>query len=211
MAKQQMTIHIPKPREDTLTLHIRGVEPLLVHRLGKKLREQMENDKPGQTRRKQPKPSDEERFLDSLYFLDKYGREAIPTPEKITKTSVFGFPASGLKKAMVSACRQIDGVKMTEIRGRFFVVGRYIRIEGTPTMDKPWVRIGSKGPGTGTPAVGVRARFDEWSADVVIRYFPDLITPESVANLLSWAGSCDGIGEDRPNKSGNSFGTWVVC
>lgn len=77
--------------------------------------------------------------------------------------------------------------------------------------DEFWRRIGSKGPGTGTPDIGIRAKFMDWNADVTLKYYPDLISANSVVNILNTSGGCIGLGEDRPGKSGNTWGTFEVA
>ena len=62
--------------------------------------------------------------------------------------------------------------------------GEFIEIVGKPVLDKFWRRIGGKGPGTGTPDLGIRARFDKWKSTVRIKYNADVISADSIANLL---------------------------
>lgn len=210
MAKtQEQVIKIQKPDEKYLVFTIIGDEPLNVHRLGKKLAEEFNLRDANKTIPKKGARDKQAEFLDSLYYIDKDGKE-VDTPKKILKTTRFGFPASGVKKAMVSAGRNFKGIKMTELKGRFFVMGRFIEIEGKPEREEFWRRIGGKGPGTGTPDIGVRAVFPKWQAKVHIRYLANMISGDSVGNLLAAAGISVGLGENRPEKSGDTFGTWHI-
>lgn len=207
--KREQMIVINKPNNKYITLNIVGTEPLNVHRLGKKLKDEFDaRDQNKPIKKKGPRNKQAE-FQDSLYYIDSNCKE-VPAPQKITKTTRFGFPASGFKKAMIFACRQFKNLAMTEMRGRFFVQNHYVEIKGKPVMDEFWRRIGGKGPGTGTPDIGIRAVFSEWTAQLNIKYNADVISAESIANLLSTAGFSVGIGEDRPDKSGNTFGMWEV-
>ena len=212
MAKKHEVIVIPKPEYETITVKIVGDTRLNVHRLGKKMMQEFEDrdhNKPKPKRAARNYPNE---FIDSLYYIDKQGEE-VASPKAITKTTRFGFPASAFKKAMIFAARQFDNVKMTEIRGRFFVNQhqQYVEIKGKPQLDKFWRRIGGKGPGTGTPDIGIRARFPVWSAELEIRFLENVISAESVLNLLSVAGFSVGIGEDRPDKSGGTCGMWHIA
>lgn len=213
MAKKKQTeqlITINKPNFKYLTINIVGTEPLNIHRLGKKLKDEFDaRDQNKPIKKKGPRDKQAE-FLDSLYYIDSDYKE-VPAPKKITKTTHFGFPSSGFKKAMVFACRQFKNLKMAEMRGRFFVLNRFVEIKGKPVIDEFWRRIGGKGPGTGTPDIGVRALFLEWKAKLYIRYNADVISADSIVNLLSTAGFSVGIGEDRPDKSGNTFGMWEIA
>jgi len=200
------------PNFRTIRVKIEGTSPLNVHRLGKKLRiefEERDAGKPKKGKKGVARDKDAE-FRDSLYYIDTNGNE-IDMPKKITSKTRYGFPASGFKKAMVSACREYDNLEMTAARGRFFVLGQFVEIKGRPVKDEYWRRIGKvRGSGSGTPDIGVRAAFPSWSAELQIRFNADTISAESVLNLLATAGVCVGIGEDRPGKSGNTFGTWKL-
>lgn len=210
MAKEKREpIIIQKPDFRNLKVKIRGITPLQVHRLGKKLQQEFEDRDQNKPKKKKGPRDYGVEFLDSLYYIDENNREIAP-PKKITAKTRFGFPASGIKKAMVYAARQYDNLKMTELKGRFFVIGEFIHIQGTPEIDKFWRRIGGKGPGTGTPDIGIRAVFKSWSSEILFKYNADVISAESVANLLATAGQAVGIGEDRPDKNGNSYGQWEI-
>lgn len=207
--KKEEPIIIKKPDFRMLEVKIKGITPLNVHRLGKKLQQEFEERDQNKPKKKKGPRDYEVEFRDSLYYIDKNNIETT-APKKISAKTRFGYPASGLKKAMVFAARQYDNLKMTELKGRFFVIGEFIHIEGKPEMDKFWRRIGGKGPGTGTPDIGIRAVFKDWKSKIQIRYNADVISAESVINLLATAGQAVGLGEDRPDKNGNSYGQWEV-
>lgn len=213
MAKKQarQEIVIEKPKDKTIKLRIISDTPLLMHRLGKKAKEELDNTKEGKKARTQKPRVYQEEFLDSMHYINTKGESIFEPPEKLLKTTRYGFPASGFKKAMISAVRQYQNVKMTEVKGVFFIVGEYVEIKGVPEMDGFWRRIGGKGPGTGTPDWGIRAKFSKWSAELTITYLENFISPDSIANLLHAAGRCVGIGEDRPEKSGGTFGRWHIA
>jgi hypothetical protein len=211
MAKKtkEELVHIKKSNWRELVVTIQGTDPLNIHRLSDKMQQEFEERDHNKPKKKKQERDYNEEFRQSLYYIDK-GFELIKPPNKIAKSTRFGFPASGLKKAMVSACRNFANIAMTEARGRFFVLHRYIRIEGKPELDKFWRRIGGKGAGTGTPDIGIRATFKSWAATIYLTYNADLITAESVINLLAEAGMAVGLGEDRPEKSGNTCGRFEV-
>ncbi len=207
--QQEQFITVKKPNFQFLTIGIVGKEQLQVHRLGKKLKEQFEQRDANKPIKKNNKRDYNAEYIDALHYIDKDFNEVL-APKMITKSTKFGFPSSGLKKAIISACRNYKNLKMTEIRGRVFVLNKYVEIKGNPEMQTFWRFIGNKGSGTGTPDIGVRAVFPKWSATLYIRYNADLIDAESVVNLVQSAGESVGIGEDRPERQGNTFGTWDV-
>jgi hypothetical protein len=214
MAKKKTDelIELKAPNIKKIDVTIKGITPLNVHRLGKKLKDELEErDKGKPKKRKRGVVRDKQaEFMDSLYFIDKNGNE-VKTPNKLSPNTRYGYPASGLKKAMVSACRNYDNMTMAAAKGWFFVLGQFIEIKGRPVLDENWVRIGGNGEGTGTPHLGIRAKFPEWSAKITISYFADLISASSIVNLLATAGQCVGLGEDRPGKKGNTFGMWKIA
>ena len=207
--KKEQVIMIKKPNIDYLKIGIVGDTPVNIHRLGKKLKIEFDARDQNKPIKKQGARDKQAEFMDSLYYIDA-NHEEVQAPKKITKTTRFGFPSSGFKKAMVFAARQYQNIKMTELRGRFFVMNSFVEIKGTPVKDEFWRRIGGKGPGTGTPDIGVRAVFPKWTATLHIKYNKDVISAESVVNLLQTAGLSVGIGDDRPDKAGNTYGMWHV-
>jgi len=211
MAKQkEEAIVVSKPNWKNLEIPIVGETVLNIHRLGKKLQQEFTDRDQNKPKKKNGPRNLQAEFMDSMYYIDNSYQET-EMPKAITKTTKFGFPSSGFKKAIVSASRSYANLKMTEMRGRVFVMNSFVRIEGTPVMDEFWRRIGGKGPGTGTPDIGIRAKFPEWKATLFVKYNADLISAESVVNLIATAGLSVGIGEDRAEKSGNTCGMWRVA
>lgn len=117
----------------------------------------------------------------------------------------YGVPASGLKNCAVSACRFIDGIKMTMAKGAFFVLedadGLVKLTSKSPQVDERTVQIGPFGKKT--KMVRFRPRFDNWSITFKVLYDPDSLSPEQLANLYERAGFSVGLCEYRPEKSGN--------
>lgn len=209
--KESGPINLKAPNFKRIDIKIEGITPANIHRLGKKLKQEFDERDAGKPKRDKKgvaRDKDAE-FMDSLYYIDAKGNE-LATPKNLTSKTRYGFPASGFKKAMVAACRSYDNIDMSAAKGRFFVLGMFVEIKGRPVMDEFWRRVGGKGPGTGTPHIGVRATFPKWSAKLNISFNADLISAESVVNLLASAGQSVGIGEDRPGKSGNTFGMWKI-
>jgi len=118
------------------------------------------------------------------------------------------FPATGLKKAAVSACRFIDGAKMTEIRGAFHVLGDFITLKGEePIRREDIVPAGKRSNGS---TVAIRSEFKNWSIEIPVRYNVNAISVEQLVNLFNVAGFGVGIGAWRPECNG-SFGMFHVA
>ena len=141
-------------------------------------------------------------FVDSLYWMSKKPKKVTPAHIKKGK---FGMRAVAFKMAAVNACSHIDGVTKVEARGAFHVEGELVEIKGIPHMREDMVRIGM-----GIADLRYRAGFTTWSCELAIRYNENVITVEQIANLFNTAGFAIGVGEMRPQKSGDSFGMFHV-
>jgi hypothetical protein len=118
---------------------------------------------------------------------------------------------------MIDACRTV-GIVMTRAKMSVFVVpDGFDEEDGTPL-----VRIDAKEPerleslvrnDNGSADIRVRPMWREWNATVNIEFDADMITAESVVNLLDRAGRQVGICEGRPfskESCGQGWGTFTV-
>ena len=181
-------IELPALRIETISLMLVGDSPLIVHAWSEKAKRQM---------------------LDKQMKKAKQGREA-KDPEADyeacfyrTETGGYGFPAIGVKAAMVSACRFVD-MKMTEARGAFHIDAEMVPVIGEPRPREDMVRVGM-----GTADIRYRPEFPEWRIPLDIKFNASVISTEMVANLLNTAGFAIGIGEWRPERNG-SYGRFHV-
>jgi hypothetical protein len=199
-----------------LVATIVGDTSLLIHKLSTKLKIEFESKALGKSIPKNKTRDPKQEYCDSLYWLDKNGNE-IEAGTNPDKHNYWGFPASGLKQACISACRAFKEVKMTEVKGAFHIVGKFIRIEGKSRIqqgqgcDGVWVRIGGKGAGTGTPDIRYRAEFPAWKATIKVQYNANVISAEQILNLINTSGFSVGLGEDRPERKGGSNGMYHVA
>jgi hypothetical protein len=109
-----------------------------------------------------------------------------------------GFPTIAFKAAAVSAGgRFSDGLKMTELRGSFFIEGEMVEVIGKPRMREDMVRIGM-----GTADIRYRPEFPQWSVKLPIRYNADKISIDQLVNIFNLAGFGVGVGEWRPERDG---------
>lgn len=191
-APQGQTIVIPPVKTALFTLGIKGTTPLIVHKFSTKAKNMMLDKQTGKARQKKAPKVPEDDFRACLHVISE---------------GKYGFPASGLKKAAVNACRYVEGINMTFAQGAFHVVGDLLEIQGSePNMREDVVRL----PGIRPVAdIRYRAEFKKWRIEVPIRFNTAAITPEQLVNLFSVAGFAVGIGEWRPAKSG-SFGMFEI-
>lgn len=191
--KEEESVQIPAIQTETFKLNIVGTSPLICHRFSTKAKEMMLTPKASRvTTTKRAPRVPEQLYMDSLYPVEG-------------KKNTYGFPASGFKKAAVSAARQIDSLPMTFLRGAFFVMGDLVEIDGKPSMREDIVRLNGK-----TADIRYRGEFKKWGATLIIEYNKGSITKAQIINLLNMAGFSVGVGEWRPERSG-SYGMFKVA
>jgi hypothetical protein len=86
-------------------------------------------------------------------------------------------------------------------------MGDMVTIEGKPVMREDVVKVG-KFPNK-VADLRYRAEFKKWSCVLTIKYNARVLTQDQIINLLHLAGFAVGIGEWRPEKSGQ-FGMFHV-
>lgn len=189
---------------------IEGTAPLVVHRMDKKTEESFHNKIVTGTTPK-GKRTFEARDPDEICEAAKYIGE---TNGKRWE----GFNASGIRLAMISACRLV-GIKMTLAKLSIFVIedGRDIY---SPLY--PLVRIIGKSEKTeiigrtetGVAMLCIRPMYFPWSANLRIRFDAGQFSLADVSNLLLRAGTQVGICEGRPdskNSGGMGWGTFQIA
>lgn len=83
----------------------------------------------------------------------------------------------------------------------------YVAIRGSePIRDKHFATIMNRGQGVPVPIY--RPRFDKWTIELRLSYWPSLISTSALVSLLVAAGEI-GIGSWRP-ENGGTFGTFII-
>lgn len=197
--KPEKMTAITAPKFAMLTVPIRNApaSPLVIHAFSAKSRAMMRESQEMGSVGKKRRPKDPKNF-DEVYRNACY----------VSHDGWYGCSAATFRNAMISSCRLV-GFKMTIGKMSVFVEADgtsascgtpLIRIHGTPQPFEATVRNQ-----TGVADIRVRPRWDEWSANLRIRYDREQFADEDVVNLLVRAGAQNGIGEGRPS-SPNSFG-----
>ena len=190
MTPTTQAVSIPRIEIARFTLTLVGDSPLICHRWSEKAKKEMLDKQMKKARGAKEGKDPEADYQASLY----------PHPD-----GGYGFPAVAFKAAAVSACRFADGIKMTEARGAFHIVGELVPIQGEPQMREDLVRVGM-----GTADIRYRGEFPVWRAVVHIDYNPQALSIEQIVNLFNLAGFGVGVGEWRPEKDG-SYGRFHVA
>lgn len=187
--EKELVVTIPKIRVKRMRLALIGDSPLICHAWSEKAKKQMLDKQMKKAKAAKEAKDPQRDYEESLYKHPDGG---------------YGFPCVAFKAAAVGACRFSDGIKMTEARGAFHVVGELAKIEGAPRMREDMVRIAM-----GTADIRYRGEFPSWRVELEITYNQDALSEEQIVNLFNLAGFGVGVGEWRPERDG-SYGRFHV-
>lgn len=194
-------LQVPKLVVQQMLVPIRGKSSLIMHNFSAKSKRQMLEAMQGVKKVKTVRDPNAD-YQDAFYRIaDVDGKDR------------YGFPAVGFKSAIVSAARFFDkSITMTTLRQLIFVEGvrtpgdnqELVEIFGSPIMREDVVRVGM-----GTADLRYRPEFPEWNALLSVKFIDSSISAESVLSLIGAAGLGVGVGEWRPEKSGQ-YGQFEV-
>jgi len=200
MTEQQVAaIQIDKIGAQTMRVPIIGTAPLIVHNWSEKAKRQMLDAQQGRKKVKEVRDPVSD-YETSLYRIATEDGET------------YGFPVLAFKDATIGGARFYDkSVTMTMLRQCMFFKGivtkadpaQLVPIAGEPRMREDVVRIGQ-----GTD-LRYRGEFTEWSAELVITFVTSALSQGSVLSLIDAGGMGVGVGEWRPQRSGE-HGTYMV-
>ena len=189
-------------------VRIVGDSPLIVHAWSEKAKRMiLEKNQNKANGKKKEAQNPVEDFVNSMYWLSdkptEYTEEAFEAA--IANGARFGFPITAFKQAAVSAAYRMGWVKdKMGLRGAFFLTGTdndFTEIKGcVPKMREDMVKIGM-----GTADIRYRGEFENWYADMNIRYNRNgAYSLEQVINIFNAGGTVCGIGEWRPERDGQN-------
>jgi hypothetical protein len=183
----------------TLRVPIIGTAPLIVHNWSEKAKRQMLDAQQGRKKVKEIRDPQAD-YEASLY--------RIATDEG----DAYGFPVLAFKAATIGGARFYDkSVTMTMLKQCMFFKGvvtkadpqQLVQIHGDPRMREDVVRVGQ-----GTD-LRYRGEFTEWSTVLTITYVKSALSEKSVLSLVTAGGLGIGVGEWRPQRSGE-YGTYTI-
>ena len=192
----------------TVNLRIVGDTPLIMHAWSEKAKRMMLEAQMGKAKgKKKEYKNPVEDFINSMYWLDgkptEYTEEAFDAA--IAGGARFGFPVTAFKQAAISAAFRMGWSKnKVSLQGEFFFEADengMIEIQSdTPVMREDMVKVGM-----GTADLRYRGEFRNWSAEIVMRYNANGSYPlENIINMINAGGYVCGVGEWRPEKSGQN-------
>lgn len=187
----ERTIEIPTIKLDTIVVTVDGVTPLLTNRFGEKARQKIEDKQQKKAKGAKEARNPEEEFHDACHMI---------------ADGAYGFPAVGIKKALVVAGGRFADEKMTHLRGVINIMGDLIPILSSkpPTMRSDTVRLQG-----GVTSIAYRPQFSPWSMEIPVKFNASIIGPAQILNLFQIAGFAVGFGAWRPECNG-VFGQFVL-
>jgi hypothetical protein len=193
-------IVIVAPKYQTTQVKIVGITPLICNAVPQKLLNQWQEER------------EQEQIRDKGGKKQKTNREARNYEEEYRNSiypidgmkDAYGFPAIAFKHAMVGAVRQVNGLDMTTAKRLMFVHSdgtsrgfNVVRIIGKPEMRRDMVRLKNIDR---TPDIRFRGGFFPWAVILRIEHNIEILSQQSLLNLLLIAGRSDGVGENRPSS-----------
>ena len=187
-----------------------GDTPLLCHSWSEKARLEMLQKQTGAMRPAKAPRDPEQDFLSSLYQVDD---------------NTFGFPATAVKKCMLSAAHKDKGIARDLVMRSLWIDAPFVRVRtahpgaicdlpllvlygSKPEMREDMVRIGAGLSKTANLAW--RAQFTVWALRVTGRYNASTINPLVIETLINESGMACGVGDWRNEKHGQ-FGAFHLA
>ena len=203
---------------EAVPITIVGTSPLITHCWSEKAKKQMRDTQTGVAKKsKHEKKVPVNDFICSLNWLTPMpelgadDKEAEKNFDEVCKKgAAWGFHIGGIKKSFITgAARSGLDVKMTELRGSFFLKGvgafsndDYAEIvtPEPPKMREDTVMVGGMSK---VADLRYRGQFDEWEIPLIMVYNKNgKYSLEQLLSLVNAGGFASGIGEMRPEKFG---------
>jgi hypothetical protein len=183
-AEQVTEVVIPQLVITNVRVKIVGETPLITHRFGEDAIRAIQDGQSGAAKVKKEARDPAREFEQAIYRM----------PD-----GSCGFPAGGVKRAMVLAGQRFASEKGTELMGAFSIPAELLQIlsDKPPVMGTDRVRIGM-----GTTSIAYRPYFHGWSMWVPLRFNERFISLAQVINILGLAGFSVGLGDWRVDKKG---------
>ena len=204
------TIQIRRARLVPFRLWVLGTTPLITHSWSEKAKREMLGTQLKVIRGGKAARDPNQDYVDSLYQMGD---------------GVYGFPATGLKKAILAPAHKDRGIARSSTQQALWIHHEMVRVQPAfagAICDMPLIRIIGAKPemreDMGRVGVGLskkatllyRAQFWPWAFYVTGQINQDVISLDTLATLIYEAGLICGIGEWRNEKNG-IFGAFKVA
>lgn len=212
--KEKEIIEIRPIEIEKVKITIVGDSPLIVHNWTPKAKREMLEAQQGKKAGKKKEPKNPAYdFVESLYWQSEKPEVTIAMPESeieeqfckaVENGATFGFRATGIKQAAISAAYRLGWSKdKASLRGVFFIdsdENGLVEIQGSvPEIREDMVRV------MGNADIRYRGEFKEWFAEITVSYNKNgRYSLENIVNMINAGGYICGIGEWRPEKDGQN-------
>lgn len=194
-----MTVKLKKMEKQHATVRIRGLSPLVTHRMSPEVLATIRDRKGGKKTKKREACDPAKECEDATY--------------RLTDGSC-GFKAVAIKKSIIGAAHKDIGVPRSLLRQWLFVEGDETGDDGQdlvrvnadePTMNESVVKVGMS-----QTDLRYRPMFWPWEMEVRLEFATEWLQLDTILNLLEMAGYGIGLGEDRPEKQGGNWGRFEI-
>lgn len=202
------TIEIRPVEIETVGIRIVGDTPLIMHRWSEKAKREILDKEMGKVKAPREKKRPVNDFCRSMYWMQNEPAEDA-TDEEImaaVEDGRWGFPVTAIKQAAISAAFRSGMSKdKVSLQAAFFIVGEGEEQLAEVKGDKPHIREDMVRVGMGSADIRYRGEFNNWYMDLTIRYNKNgQYSLEQILNIINLGGYGCGIGEWRPEKSGQN-------
>jgi len=202
MKKKMQEADVVSVRHGVATFWIIGASPLIHNSMGAKAMRELllpAGRKTAAQKKNSLKHDPIKEFRASMYRRGEFENG----PTRVV------FPAPAFKGALMTAALDCPiGRKKSEVGRLSWIEGQSVDIYGVPRLQMSVVRSADMNR---TPDVRTRAIMHEWATKVVVRFVEPVLTAETVATLLEFAGMTTGIGDFRQEKGKGNFGQFRLC
>jgi len=204
-----------KPPMQEISFWVIGDSPLICHAWSEKAKKEMLFKQSKATKTGKEARNPEQDFVDSLYPMDP--PPGIKKNGKKNGNQFYGFPLTGVKKAILSVAHKDRGVPRSDVMLALYLDAEMVKVStahpgavcnlplvrlyaAKPQMREDMVRIGSGLRKTANLAY--RAEFFPWAIRLTGAVNPNMVPTHAVAFLTRQAGIGVGIGDWRNEKGG---------
>jgi hypothetical protein len=193
---KERKVRISAPELETVKVRIEGITGLIVKAMSAKVIKGIEDSQQGKGKRSTAKAArvPEEEYEDCFHR---------------TADGKYAVRAIWFKKGMENMATFSEGLFKKDVKCGIFIHGDLIPLVkySEPHMRTDWVRLGGMSKKT---SICYRPEFDKWEVDLTMTVDLGILSVDEAINLLSVAGTRNGIGEFRMQTSGNSNGCFRI-
>lgn len=184
----ETTVRLKPINRQSIEVVIEGITSLIQHKWSEKAIREIREKKGGKKTKNREICDPESEFKAATYF---------------TRGGKYAIPVSAIKNAIITAAHKDIGIEKTLVKKALFIRadedGLILMKCDRPIMREDYVRVGMGGAD-----LRYRPEFKKWEVTLHCDIDAELLQPADLINLINRAGFGVGIGEWRPEKSGDN-------